>query len=308
MPNKYVKKRKGGAARAAKAAKTSSTSSAAPPAQSAEEREEVDTPTGSPPVSDTEPLQAEDTRARTPTPEAATPRRKITATVKRPPLKLNSEQSDTIFEFVEAREELFAKSHPKFMDTAHKLKLWEEIASILKITDFDGGLATGDRIKTWFQSQRSVYGRCTKVVSGQAPKVLTQTEIRLVDKLHFLSPYLYRLERRGGKDLIGKLRVSNPDRFTEAGPPRPSAALGRPQSGSESDTDTLCDPPRTPATATARVAPTSGKKKKTSEEILCRLDTTLKEAHSRMSRVCQEVRKCDKLFAENFLLIICHNY
>ena len=58
---------------------------------------------------------------------------------KRPPFKLDLEQEEVVFEFVEAHQELYSKGHPDFLKTGHKLALWQQLADTLKATDFDGG-------------------------------------------------------------------------------------------------------------------------------------------------------------------------
>jgi len=55
-----------------------------------------------------------------------------------PPLKLDVEQEETSFDFVEAHSELYDKGHTEFMKTHRKDALWQHLADTLKATDFDG--------------------------------------------------------------------------------------------------------------------------------------------------------------------------
>jgi len=56
----------------------------------------------------------------------------------KPPLKLDVEQEETAFDFVEAHSELYDKGHTEFMKTHRKDALWQHLADTLKATDFDG--------------------------------------------------------------------------------------------------------------------------------------------------------------------------
>ena len=64
-----------------------------------------------------------------------------------------------------------------------------------------GAIVDGDRLRMWFTSQRTAYGKITRTVSGSAPKVLTARESTLKDKLSFLAPCVYRVPKRAGVDV-----------------------------------------------------------------------------------------------------------
>ena len=51
---------------------------------------------------------------------------------------------------------------------------------------------------TWWNSQRSAYGKVTRTVSGQAAKRLTAREERLKERLSFLNAHVYRVPKRAG--------------------------------------------------------------------------------------------------------------
>ena len=57
---------------------------------------------------------------------------------KTPALKLTIEQDSTVFDYVEAHQELYNKGHPDFLKTGQKLALWESLAESLKATEYDG--------------------------------------------------------------------------------------------------------------------------------------------------------------------------
>ena len=212
-----------------------------------------------------------------------------TPTRRRPSLKLTPDQFDQVCEYVEAHEALYSKGDPDWCKTGLKLGLWCEIASEAKVLEVDGTtIADGPRIKTWFESQRSVFGRVTKEISGQAPKVLSSHEKRILAKLHFLGPHVYRVPLRSGHDLDEELRAKHPSRFTT-----PSASQGRAPSESESDTqDELQQslvavvPPSTPSGSTPSGPTPSGsgsaKRRKVASasvsDIMNRLDVQMSQS------------------------------
>ena len=54
---------------------------------------------------------------------------------------------------------------------------------------------------TWWTSQRSVYGKVTRSVSGQGVKRLTDREQRLKERLAFLGAHVCRVPSRAGVDI-----------------------------------------------------------------------------------------------------------
>ena len=63
-------------------------------------------------------------------------------------------------EFVKQHPELYDKEHPRFHDRTRREALWAEISAELKLQPFD--------VRHWFESQRTHYGKLSKLQSGQA--------------------------------------------------------------------------------------------------------------------------------------------
>ncbi|XP_053395915.1 uncharacterized protein LOC128556040 [Mercenaria mercenaria] len=84
---------------------------------------------------------------------------------------------------------------------------------------------------TWWNSQRSTYGKLTRSVSGQGAKRLTPREERLKERLTFFSGHVYRVPKRAGVNLMQRLREKHPDRFNEPASP------DMPQRDSDTDSE-----------------------------------------------------------------------
>ena len=67
-------------------------------------------------------------------------------------------QEISIVEFVKQHPELYDKEHPRFHDTNRREALWAEISAELKLQPFD--------VRRWFESQRTHYGKLSKLQSG----------------------------------------------------------------------------------------------------------------------------------------------
>ena len=74
---------------------------------------------------------------------------------------------------------------------------WLHISLFVSI----GSIANGRRIKTWWNTQRSAYGKVTRTVSGQGGGRLSAREERLKERLTFLSAHVYRVPKRAGKNV-----------------------------------------------------------------------------------------------------------
>ena len=66
-----------------------------------------------------------------------------------------------IVEFVKHHPELYDKEHPRFHDRNRREALWAEISAELDV-------------RRWFESQRTCYGKLSKLQSGQAPREMTK--------------------------------------------------------------------------------------------------------------------------------------
>ena len=89
-------------------------------------------------------------------------------------------QEISIVEFVKQHPELYDKEHPCFHDRNRREALWAEISAELKLQPFD--------IRRWFESQRTRYGRLSKLQSGQAPREITKRQSWVYQQMGFLKP------------------------------------------------------------------------------------------------------------------------
>ena len=64
--------------------------------------------------------------------------------------------------------------------TGPKGTLWAEIAAELKLQPFD--------VRRWFESQRTRYGKLSKLQSGQAPREMTKRQSWVYQQMGFLKP------------------------------------------------------------------------------------------------------------------------
>ena len=68
-------------------------------------------------------------------------------------------QETAIVEFVKEHPELYDKEHAHFHYRQKKEALWAEISAELKLQSFD--------VRRWFESQRTCYGKLSKLQSGE---------------------------------------------------------------------------------------------------------------------------------------------
>ena len=74
---------------------------------------------------------------------------------------LTDSDQEAIMDFVKDQEELYDKTNEHFMDKARKGCLWERFANSRKLSV--------KVCQTWFDSQRTCYGKLIQSKSGQAP-------------------------------------------------------------------------------------------------------------------------------------------
>ena len=86
---------------------------------------------------------------------------------KRPPVTMTQNQEEAAVEFLKRHEVLYNRGLKEYKDTDKRDKLWAKLASKLSTKD---NKITKEDIKKWFESQRTVYGKCTQVKSGQAAR------------------------------------------------------------------------------------------------------------------------------------------
>ena len=77
-------------------------------------------------------------------------------------------QENAIVEFLKEHPELYDKEHGRFHDRHRKFALWGEMSAELKLQPFD--------VRRWFESQRTRYGKLSKLQSGQAPREMTKRQ------------------------------------------------------------------------------------------------------------------------------------
>ena len=78
--------------------------------------------------------------------------------------------------------ELYDKEHARFHDRQKKEALWAEISAELKLQPFD--------VRRWFESQRTRYGKLSKLQSGQAPREMTKIQSWIYQQIGFLKTHI----------------------------------------------------------------------------------------------------------------------
>ena len=93
-------------------------------------------------------------------------------------------QEISIVEFVKQHIELYDKEHPRFHDRTRREALWAEISAELKLQPFD--------VTRWFESQRTRYGKLSKLQSDQAPRETTKRQSLVYPQMGFLKTHIRR--------------------------------------------------------------------------------------------------------------------
>ena len=91
-------------------------------------------------------------------------------------------QETAIVEFVKEHPELYNKEHACFHDRQKKEALWAEISAELKLQPFD--------VRRWFESQRTRYGKLSKLQSGQAPREMTKRQPWVYQQMGFFKTHI----------------------------------------------------------------------------------------------------------------------
>ena len=91
---------------------------------------------------------------------------------------------NAIVEFVKEHPELYDKEDERFHDRHRKEALWGEISVELKLQPFD--------VRRWFESQRTHYGKLSKLQSGQAPREMTKRQSWVYQQMGFLKTHIRR--------------------------------------------------------------------------------------------------------------------
>ena len=87
-------------------------------------------------------------------------------------------------ETVKEHPELYDNEHACFHDRQKKDALWAEISAELKLQPFD--------VRRWFESQRTHYGKLSKLQSGQAPRDVTKRQFWVYQQMVFLKTHIRR--------------------------------------------------------------------------------------------------------------------
>ena len=77
---------------------------------------------------------------------------------------------------------MYDKEHERFHDRHRKEALWAEIYADMKLQPFD--------VRMWFESQRTRYGKLSKLQSGQAPREMTKRQSWVYQQLGFLKTHI----------------------------------------------------------------------------------------------------------------------
>ena len=93
-------------------------------------------------------------------------------------------QEISIVEFVKQHPELYDKEHPRFHDRTRRETLRAEISAELKLQPFD--------VRRWFESQRTRYGKLSKLQSGQALREMTKRQSWVYQRMGFLKTHIRR--------------------------------------------------------------------------------------------------------------------
>ena len=93
-------------------------------------------------------------------------------------------QEIAIVEFLKEHPEMYDKEHAHFHDRHRKKALWAEISAELKLQPFD--------VRRWFESQRTRYGKLSKLQSGRAPREMTKRQSWVYQQMGFLKTHIRR--------------------------------------------------------------------------------------------------------------------
>ena len=112
-------------------------------------------------------------------------------------------QENAIVEFVKEHPDLYDKEHGRFHDRQWKEALWVEISAELKLQPFD----------VRFESQRTHYGKPSKLQSGQAPRKMTKRQSWVYQQMGFLKTHI---RRKGANRSSGFEASPNTSRHEES--------------------------------------------------------------------------------------------
>ena len=115
-------------------------------------------------------------------------------------------QEVSIVEFVKLHPELYDKKHSRFHDRTRREALWAEISAELKLQPFN--------VRRWFESQRTRYGKLSKLQSGQAPREMTKRQSWVYQQMGFKKKK--KIRRKGANRSSGFEASQNTSRQDES--------------------------------------------------------------------------------------------
>jgi len=108
---------------------------------------------------------------------------------KRPSVTISEAQEAAALDFLKSNPVLYDRSMREYKDVPTREKLWEELAN--QLTSKRYPIKTDD-IKKWFESQRTIYGKSTKMVAGQSGKRLSDRKKWVIIEFGFLAGHISR--------------------------------------------------------------------------------------------------------------------
>ena len=108
---------------------------------------------------------------------------------KRPAVTISEAQEAAALDFLKSNPLLYDRSMKEYKDVARREMLWEELAN--QVTTKRHPIKTED-IKKWFESQRTIYGKSTKLVAGQSGRRLSDRKKWVVIEFGFLAGHISR--------------------------------------------------------------------------------------------------------------------
>ena len=99
--------------------------------------------------------------------------------------------------------EVYDKKHARFHDRESREAVWSEISAELKLQLFD--------VRRWFESQRTHYGKLSKLQSGQAPREMTKRQSWVYQQMGFLKTHI---RHKGPAEALGLRPVQTPENRT----------------------------------------------------------------------------------------------
>ena len=108
---------------------------------------------------------------------------------KRPSVTISDAQEAAALDFLKSNPVLYDRSMREYKDVPTREKLWEQLANQLNTKRYP--MQTDD-IKKWFESQRTIYGKSSRMMAGQSGKRLSDRQKWVIIQFGFLAGHIYR--------------------------------------------------------------------------------------------------------------------